>query len=470
MPVYRIPGKRSGVYALAPEVDAWLKSRAPNGTGGDGVVEAPLPPRSRAWRPTPWAAAAAALLLAIALLSVLSAARSVPPQLSHSLAITNDGLRKAALLDGGRSLFFVSSPYMHGTLRRISESGGEASVIPFPSNRFDPLDVSRDGSRILVRQDDSGEGQLPLWVIPTAGGPPRRLADLCAGAAAWSPDESKLAYTAGRDLYLGNANGSNSRRLVAMPFDRPHEMRWSPDGKRIRLVLREGTGDEPFDRLWEVNLSAATANRVLPGWSHDPSEWESGGEWTPDGRFFIFAAAHRGTSAIWAVREKRTALEWREAAPIQLTAVQEILTSVTVSQDGKRVFADVDLPPPVVNWCVSSHAPGGFFPTRPCRASLPDNSRFRRMGKRLLTSYTLICRFGRRTQMAAIASRWPPVHSTALCHSGRQTGIGSRIWDGTCPTGEPRFAWFLRPAGRPKILCAGRAGRVRQIGPREEPS
>jgi len=221
LPVYRIPGKRSGVYAVAPEIDAWLKAKAPNGSIGDSIIEGPSGPRRSGDRNLmPWAATGV-LLLAVALFSNVPLVTPGVPQLRHPVRITNDGLLKAGLRDGGRSLFFVSLPFEHQTLKRISESGIEASVIPFPSIGSGLIDVSHDGTRILIRQDDS-ESCQSVWVLRTAGGLPKRLADLCAGAAAWSPDGSNLAHCAGRDLYLGNADASNSRRLLALPFERPH--------------------------------------------------------------------------------------------------------------------------------------------------------------------------------------------------------------------------------------------------------
>jgi Tol biopolymer transport system component len=169
-------------------------------------------------------------------------------------------------------------------------------------------------------------------------------ADLCADAAAWSPDGRKLAFVAGRDFYLANPDGTNSRRLVVLPFEKPHQMRWSPDQKRLRLVLREGQGDPQFDRLWEVSLTEATSTRALPGWSRTPSDQESAGEWSPDGRFFIFTAIHLGTSAIWAARERSHLLDWRGSEPIQLAALPEHVWSVALSGEGRKVFASVNLP------------------------------------------------------------------------------------------------------------------------------
>jgi len=123
LPVYRIPGKRSGVYAVAPEIDAWLKAKAPNGSIGDSIIEGPSGPRRSGDRNLmPWAATGV-LLLAVALFSNVPLVTPGVPQLRHPVRITNDGLLKAGLRDGGRSLFFVSLPFEHQTLKRISESG-----------------------------------------------------------------------------------------------------------------------------------------------------------------------------------------------------------------------------------------------------------------------------------------------------------------------------------------------------------
>src|SRR5580658_3781813 len=345
LPVHRIPGKRSGVYALAPEIDGWLKTKAPNGPNGNGFTQVISPPPRSGARRTTWLAAAAAILLAIALLSGLTAQWSAAPRLIRQARITNDGWLKGCPIAGGPSLFFVTLGAVPRALRRIGESGGEASIIPFPSNAFNLLDVSRDGSQLLVGQVESESRRWPLWVVPTTGGSPKRLADLYAETAAWSPDGGLLAFAAARDLYMVDADGKNFRRLAVLPFERSGGLGWSPDGRRLRLTLAEGHGAEEFDRIWEVNLTKATVARALPGWSRSPADNEYAGQWTPDGRFFIFAAIHQGTAAIWAVRDKTSLLvDWRDAAPVQLAAPSEPVQSVTLNGDGKKVFASVPLP------------------------------------------------------------------------------------------------------------------------------
>lgn len=341
LPVHRIPGKRSGVYALAPEIDAWLKTEAPNGSSRNGRVEVASPLHPSGTRKITRVAAAGAILLTVAALLWLTAGRSAAPRLNHPVIITNDGWLKTCPIVGGRSLFFTDGA--PPTLKRIGESGGEVSIVPLPWNAFSLMDVSRDGSKVLAGQVDSDSPQWPLWVVP-AGESPRRLASLRADAAAWSPDGKILAFAAGMDLYLGSADGKSSRRFAVLPYEKPSLIRWSPDGKRLRLVLSEGQAAELCHRLWEVNLSNAAVTRALPGWSRRTSDEELGGEWTPDGRFFIFAAVQEGTAAIWAARDTTNLFEWRDAAPVQLTAVQEGVSSVTLGRDGRRVFASVRLP------------------------------------------------------------------------------------------------------------------------------
>jgi len=330
---------------LAREIDGWLKAKAPDGSNINGLVQvAPPQPRSGTRGLTPWAASAVAILLAIAVLSALTAARSAVPRLIQPLRISNDGWLKGGPIARGQSLFFATLGGEPRMLKRIGESGGEASIIPFPSSAFNLLDASRDGSQLLIGQIESESRRWPLWVVPATGGSPKRLADLRAVTAAWSPDGSALAFATGNAVYLSHADGTSPRRLAVLPAAMPGEMRWSPDGRRLRLVLLEGRGTGQFHRLWEVNLSKATVTKVLPGWSRTPSDHEFGGEWTPDGRFFVFAADHQGTSAIWAVREKSGPLDWRGSAPVQLATPPERVDSVTLSRDGKRVFASVPLP------------------------------------------------------------------------------------------------------------------------------
>jgi Tol biopolymer transport system component len=346
LPVHRVPGKRPGVHAFAAEIDVWSKGGVDGHSGAPSSDLAPPTPRSGARWPASWIMASCVLLLTIALLSGFLAAKPAAPQIRDPVVLTHDGWSNGSLVGGGASLFYRStaSAGMRDTITRLGEAGGEPSTIRLPGYRLHPLGADRDGSRLLISEDSSQECHWPIWEAMSAGGPPRRFGDLCASAAAWSSDGRKLAFVSGQELYLANADGSGSRRLAVLPFGDGAELRWSPDGKRLRFVLEKRQGDRLIYRLWEVTLDHAEPRPVLPDWSRAASDEEHGGNWTKDGRFFLFTAIHEGTSGIWSIRDHTSAFAWRETSPTLLATVPDEVSSPTPSSDGNKLFAVVKLP------------------------------------------------------------------------------------------------------------------------------
>src|SRR5262249_41272411 len=166
--------------------------------------------------------------------------------------------------------------------------------------------------------------------VPT--GAPRRFGSVVAHAGTWSPDGSKILYATGRDLYSAHSDGSEPQKILSAAdfIDWP---RWSPDGETIRfsVITSSNTGS-----LWEARADGTGLHRVLPGWNNPPAE--CCGNWTPDGRYFLFNATHDGRSDVWAIREKRGFLQKDSSAPVQLTSgPMNIRVSVPII-DGKKLF------------------------------------------------------------------------------------------------------------------------------------
>lgn len=345
LPVHRVPGGSSRVYAFQTEIDSWSKGVVELSAAADSEPASPEPPQGRLPRPG-ILLACLAVLLAIAVLSSLLVLKPSAPQLQHPIALTHDGRLNLALIRGGTSLFYrsIDPADMRSTLERLAEDGGEPYATILPAYGIRPLDATRDGSRVLVREDSSSDCRWPIWEVVAAGGPPHRFGDLCASAAAWSPDERKLAFTTGRDLYLASADGTGSRRLSVLPFASEDDLRWSPDGKRIRIVLQQGPVTHDVSRLWEVTADHGAAKPVLPGWSRINSDQEYSGQWTKDGHFFVFTAVHDGNPGIWAIRDNSRLFTWREPTPILLSTAPEGVSAATLSSDGSKLFAVVKHP------------------------------------------------------------------------------------------------------------------------------
>ena len=342
LPVHRIPGKRSGVYAQTSEVDAWLRAEAPGSSHGLPDVPPPVP-RDRLRRPGLLMAGLATMLLLgiAAVLLAVSAARPVTPQLRNPVSVTNDGLIKDEIMFGGRTLFFVARDGERWSLMRAPVSGGApSSVVSYLPGSLWPLDMSPDESELLVSKPDSKAGPRPLWVVRMSDGSRRKLADVTANEAEWSPDGKMLAYASGSDLYLAGRDGSMPRRLTTLPG--PAEaLCWSPDGKRLRLSVEERKLIQESWRLWEVELDPPVVRKVLPGWSRARQDRELSGRWMPNGDFFVFAGVHDSVPGLFAIRERRPFYD-TSPAPIRLTTSTEVVTSPVPSPDGNRIYAIVE--------------------------------------------------------------------------------------------------------------------------------
>ena len=153
-----------------------------------------------------------------------------------------------------------------------------------------------------------------MWSLPLPSGAPRRIDNILAQDAAWSPDGRQLAFANGADLFLANANGSDPRKLTSVNgFVRG--IRFSPEGKRIRFTVDNAAGSTPS--LWEIRLGGKDAHPLLPGW-HNPSV-ECCGDWTPDGRYFLFVSFAGFRWNLWALQEQGGLLHHHTPEPFQLT-------------------------------------------------------------------------------------------------------------------------------------------------------
>ena len=116
---------------------------------------------------------------------------------------------------------------------------------------------------------------------------------------------------------------------------RPFWLRWSPDGGRLRFSV-EDTDNSGSSSLWEVSADGANPHPLLPGWNNPAAE--CCGNWTTDGRYFVFSSTRNGTSSIWATREQAGLFRRASQQPVQLTFGPLNYYAPVPSQDGKRLF------------------------------------------------------------------------------------------------------------------------------------
>jgi Tol biopolymer transport system component len=193
-----------------------------------------------------------------------------------------------------------------------------------------PVDLSPDGSALLFVDGQGAPPQGPLRNFPILGGSLRRVGELVAETAAWSPDGKMLAYSLLGNLFLAKADGSESRKLLAVSGDIKN-ISWSPDGGHLRFDSSETAGTLGQQLEWEAAADGTGLHRLLEGWHNPPSE--CCGKWSGDGKYFVF----QSNSQIWAL-PKSGGLLRSEPKPIQLTSSPMSLSKPLPSKDGKKLF------------------------------------------------------------------------------------------------------------------------------------
>ena len=310
----------------------------------DTLAESPhLEPKRYSWERNwkLWAFAAAVLLMALlATLWLRQPTRAA----TEFLQLTNDSHSKGRLgwpppvassalfTDGSRLYFTVEASLGAGpTPAQVSVNGGETAPfhLPLPYAGIQLMGISPDGSELLMQGFNGAEVEVPEWIVPVTGGSPRRLDDLMVHDAAWSPDKRLVAFAASDSLFLLDSN--NEKRKIFTASGIVLWPRWSPDGERLRFTVEDSS--TASSALWEIRADGRGAHLLLPGWNK-PSI-ECCGEWSRDGRYYVFQTGTFAHSDIWAVADGFFGM----SRPIQLTAGPLSFSSPSPSLDGKWLYA-----------------------------------------------------------------------------------------------------------------------------------
>ncbi len=260
-----------------------------------------------------------------------------PPKVSNYVQLTHDARGKfPPLVTDGSRIYFTEPAGGGWALMQVPVAGGTPTQISTPFPNIQLAGISPDGSELLISNGVTMLAQeSPLWRMPSTGGTPRRVGDVIAtnGSAAWSPDGKKIAYTRSGDLFVVNPDGSGPMKLATVPGGL-WGPRWSPDGKVLRVTVQDPKTSAL--ETWEVTAEGKNPHRLLSGWNDPPDE--GGGEWMPDGRYFIFGSAHGGNvTNAWALREN-PGLFQPIAAPMQLTSGATGFWDTIPSRDGRKLF------------------------------------------------------------------------------------------------------------------------------------
>jgi len=259
-------------------------------------------------------------------------------QLTHSGQVDPWG----KLVTDGSRIYFVVRDVTGWNLMQTSVEGGAIQRTPTPFDNTRIFDLSPDHSQFLIGQLTHRGEETALWLWPVQGGAPRRLGDVIAQEAVWSPVGGLIAYVHGESIELCDPEGNHVRELARF-HPAPHALVWSPDGKKLRFTqtnLLEGT-----DSMWEIDLEQGTPRRVLPEGQHGPHE--GSGTWLGGGNYFAFSSGVdlRASLAVdtqanlWIMEEKRGGFLHRHTGqPIQLTEGPIAFDHPNAMRNSSRIF------------------------------------------------------------------------------------------------------------------------------------
>jgi Tol biopolymer transport system component len=230
--------------------------------------------------------------------------------------------------------------------------GGPVASVP-PSVAMPSIGgIAPDGLSLLVLQ-----GPLPVprtvWEVPLPVGEARKVANLDAHEASFTPD-GRLLLSRVTDLVIAEKDASNQRKIVSLTDGHFGDAAMSPDGRRI-----------VFTHYPETELDIANSDgsgvRLLAKNS------ERGGfccaRWTPDGKYIIFATRFPDPQQdLWYMQMDRS---WLRPAtpPRRLTAGPLSYWSPAPSRDGKTIFATgTTRRAELVRYDLESHAFVPFLP------------------------------------------------------------------------------------------------------------
>jgi Tol biopolymer transport system component/DNA-binding winged helix-turn-helix (wHTH) protein len=331
-PRFILTAGRSGYRFIAPA------SQVKDEPGAASLAAPPQELKTAGWksRPRTWliaGAGIAALALATALTALL---RPVfQPKVVNLTQITHDDLLDpwGKLTSDGARLFYLDRAGGRWMLMQAPASGGDAQPFSGLSRNTRVVDIAPDRAELLTFTFFGRSNDLPLWLTPVVGGPQRRVGNIVADDAVFSPNGQRIYFDRPDGIYSCALDGSQVERLVALP-GRSEDPQWSKDGRRLRFTL-----DDPGTKtssIWEVSAKGENLHRV--NFNGPQLEAACCGRWSTDGRYFFFNATHDGIHSVWAIREEDGARMQRKLRPVQLTFGPESYGGLMTSEDPRRVY------------------------------------------------------------------------------------------------------------------------------------
>ena len=282
------------------------------------------------------------MLLAVSATAVVARGSDLPlssPKVVSVTETTDDGISKINLLSDDSHLYLTEWP---GTrvIAKVSLAGSNRSVIASPFANVRVLDLSPDGTRLLVSAIQAGSGDSEFWSLPVAAGSPERVGDLNGRDAAWSIDGKQIVFGKGSVLSVASSTGKQVSELFTANGS-VFAPRFSLDGQRIRFTVSDS--DQNTTTLWEIGRDGSNPHALLANWQF--ASMACCGRWSADGRYYIFQVTQKvlytdtTITALWALSDTGRGTDEPASVPVALTRGPMSFGSASPARDNKNIWA-----------------------------------------------------------------------------------------------------------------------------------
>jgi len=179
----------------------------------------------------------------------------------------------------------------------VDREGTTEVIDPSWSADFEYLDLSPDGTQLVVSIEDESTDEHQLWVKQMDRGPLAKLTFEGTNnyRAAWAPDGLSIAFVSDRagknDIWIKRADGSAATELLPESEGDVGEVIWSPDGRWLvfrvdRVDRRHIYGFRPGVDTVPVPLIVSEFNASEPALS-------------PDGHWLAYVSEESGRHEVY---------------------------------------------------------------------------------------------------------------------------------------------------------------------------
>ncbi len=208
-----------------------------------------------------------------------------------------------AVSENGVLVFALGTSGAVATRLTWMDRAGKAVGEPFGEPaEYTGLSLSDDGRRIAASISDSSTGIGSIWLIDERGARTRVTFGEIAEVPALSHDGSRVAFLTltkqgVSEIHVKSVGGSGSDETV-FHGDRPGiPSDWSPDGRYLAVQLRKRAGVTTGEDMWMIPLFGDRKPFPFLASEYD----ETGGAFSPDGKWFCYTSNESGRNETYAV-------------------------------------------------------------------------------------------------------------------------------------------------------------------------